>query len=114
MPPENFNNIALVSNVLKMRARSCEVHLSFYFDVAEMEKEEIITKLLNSFPGVRWTWSTSDKLSLEFLDQLPQAHNLICIHIYRDEINIFFLCLFIASITTTVCVCDNNLSSNSK
>ncbi|KAF3326578.1 F-box/LRR-repeat protein [Carex littledalei] len=46
LPPENFNDIALVSNVLKMCARSCEVHLIFYSDVAEMEKEEIITKLL--------------------------------------------------------------------
>ncbi|KAJ3702311.1 hypothetical protein LUZ61_006016 [Rhynchospora tenuis] len=74
LPPDDFNDIGLTSNVLKMCARSCQVHLLFYSDVDEMQKADIIAKLLNSFPGVKWTWSTSEKLSIEFFNRLPQPH----------------------------------------
>ncbi|KAJ1699229.1 hypothetical protein LUZ63_007741 [Rhynchospora breviuscula] len=69
IPPDHFNSSGLISNILKICAPS-EVELRFFSDIGETEKNNVIKNFSNTFPGVRWIWSTSEKSSSEFFSRL--------------------------------------------
>lgn len=69
LPPEDFNGTDLMSIILKICVPS-EVELRFFSDIKDMEKKDAIANFSNTFSGVRWRWSTSEKSSSEFFSRL--------------------------------------------
>jgi hypothetical protein len=69
LPPENFNETVLLSIILKI-CNPSEVELRFFNDIKETEKDNVITNFSNSFSGVKWSWTTTEKSSSEFFSLL--------------------------------------------